>query len=305
MSADILFQYQAFAEPFVKALGLDATVDEGETITLDKWYQEYTNPVRRRRFFPDGFVVLPFPAALAQSVTSLDEWWKEPADVMRRKKGASPWLYAAPFTETLPPPPVAPDLPFPPTSMPPFRHPFWPPWMLVEVVEPIQPVQPQPNVSDNTWSQWLIPLIPSAELGKLPRTGHAINRVVRLINSLIRQGKLTVRDIDSWDYSLSSANVTDALGFTPTIDPTHEVTTITNNGSGVPIVTTTDDHGLVAGDLITIVGTSVDDYNGDWEVDTAPTTATFTFAEVGGPVASYVGDATGGTWRMTATASNA
>lgn len=78
------------------------------------------------------------------------------------------------------------------------------------------------------------------------------------------------------------------MKFTGSVNP-HRITTATR-ASNVVTVTTSDDHGLTAGEFVSVFDTSgfTTSIDGRWEVASVPTSTTFTFAQTAadqGPVA--------------------
>lgn len=151
------------------------------------------------------------------------------------------------------------------------------------------PARPTPNAITGL-------LIPTLAPGDLPsaRLRHVIDRLTTFVNSLIRTGRFELTDINTWSLVLSSADVTDALGFVPGEDTSHNVVSITDASLSM-VVTTESAHGLTGGEDITIVGSSNSYYNHAWTVSTITGPTTFVTVVTGG----VGGSSTGGTWRLT------
>lgn len=75
-------------------------------------------------------------------------------------------------------------------------------------------------------------------------------------------------------------------------DAGHTISTITDGGGGVALVTTAGDHKLLTGMIIRISGSSVAGYNTTWLVQDA-TAASNKFT-----IDTYTADATGGRWKV-------
>lgn len=232
-------------------------------------------------------LVEPFDAALAQSVVTVDMWFVEPADVMRRRRPAPAWLFTAPFTPTLPPPPVAPDLPFLATPIPVFPRPPYPTGGMVEPVFPLRTYTP------STALQGLIPRVPAGKTANPHRARYSTDRVVDIFNALLISGRIRQTGVGDWEIVITQADVVEALDFFPVEDTSHTIVTITDLNPSWQ-VSCSAAHGLSDNANITISGSSNDAYNGDWTSIQVVSATDFIVPFNGGD-----GDATGGTWRLT------
>lgn len=75
-----LFQYQGLAEP------VEPPAPPAETISVDKWFTEISQPLRRKsqvHLYPS--LALPEPASYTESIT-LDKWFTEISQPVRGKR---------------------------------------------------------------------------------------------------------------------------------------------------------------------------------------------------------------------------
>lgn len=208
MSADRLFQYQALVEPFSAALTF------AEDVTLDKWYQPPAIIIYRRYPVREGWFAMP-PFALAQQTVFLSQWFQPPPDVTLPRRVFPPWLYTVnvdPIAN-----PAAPDVQVfqPPLPTARARR-----GQLGGMVEPIIPMLP-PAVSP-----FFIPTVTRRDMNS-DRGRSAINANADIVNSLIRQGRITMTGGGEYDMPITQTLVTDALGYLP-VSPVTQV--IAGNG---------------------------------------------------------------------------
>jgi hypothetical protein len=266
-----IFQYQAFADPFGARI-VEPPIEEG---TDFEWY---VPPIDVHWPIPETqvgwYTGLVF--ALPDQPVQLDQWYREAVWWIPPIHQTEEGFFS--FNPEPIPNPAAPDNAAP--IFPDFIFTI-PPTMEGWFTSPVYPI---PNVGD----AFFVPLIGYHHDPALVR--NAINMMATIWNSMMRRGRLKFYGAGDWDIVIDYDDVVQALGFVPEVgspapapdpgDPgggaiTGNIATLTNNGGWLQVATTAP-HGVSAGQIVRLAGTSVPAYHGDWTVLTIDSTTQFT-----------------------------